>query len=65
MYIIDWIGRPLCQYCSDWHLEGGGPWEPTAITRSEAWLYRSFSHRRLDNGSCRLIAEFLHSMWEP
>ena len=36
MYIIDWIGRPLCDRCFDWHTDfDGGPYQPDAIVRAE------------------------------
>ena len=54
-YIIDWIGRPLCDLCFDWHMGWGqfqcladtnaepwrgGPYEPCATTRTVYLLQR-------------------------
>ena len=66
MYIIDWMGAPLCGRCMDWYVDGGKPYSPTAIERSMnhiAWIM----HRLLPANATAplLIAEFLRYGWEP
>ena len=63
-YIIDWIGRPLCNWCFDWHIgHNGGPYEPTAAQRTEKRLRRFFP--TLPKGVNASIAEFLRHWREP
>ena len=50
-------GCPLCDWCYDWYGAGGGPYEPTALQRSEKWLKRFW--RNLPEILCRIIASFL------
>ena len=64
MYIIDWIGYPLCDWCQDWYLKGGRPYSPNARDRwlltLAAYLAKSFPAELLPR-----LADFLVEDWEP
>ena len=62
-YIIDWIGRPLCNWCFDWHVAGGGPYEPTSLQRSSNRL--RYFWRNLPETVYESIAWFLRYWHEP
>ena len=66
-HILDWIGRPLCNACWDWHFgydHGmmGGPYEPTARQRAATLLTRWLP---IDDVACETISEFLIEWHEP
>ena len=63
-YIIDWIGRPLCDRCFHRHIgTGGGPYQPTALQRSENRLRRFWP--KLQKTVCEIIALLLRAWHEP
>ena len=63
-YIIEYIDRPLCNWCFDWHTDfDGGPYEPTAQQRCCVVVARWFPG--LPPDACSLIAEGLCSPYEP
>ena len=72
-YIIDWIGRPLCDWCFDWHIEyGGGPYEPTAKQRTSSRLQIMFARVAVGQRGDQLpatafdkIADMLREWHEP
>ena len=64
-YIIDWIGRPLCNWCFDWHIgNDGGPYEPNARQRTALRLRIMFENK-LPNTACDTIADMLRDWHEP
>ena len=66
IYIIDWIGEPLCNMCFDRHTdEDGGPYQPDAITRAENHVASIFRTKMLPDAAAKLVATFLHSWHEP
>ena len=65
MYIIDWIGRPLCDWCFDWHCDSdGGPYQPDAITRASDHITRVLFFP-VPHALVRRVAEYLHAWHEP
>ena len=61
MYIVDWIGEPLCEPCIERLVDGKGPpWWPDGRTRVQLVL-----ERRLPAKAAHLIAEFAREQWEP
>ncbi len=64
IYSIDWIGKPLCDSCFDWHTEfDGGPYRPHALDRAAQSM--SVIFHRLPKGVTITIAEYLHAWHEP
>ena len=60
-YILDGIGRPLCDWCLDWLFShDGDPYEPTARRRAARVLQRWWGPRHHVNEQvCVEIASFL------
>ena len=71
MYIVDWIGEPLCDRCSDVHIEGGPPvWQPDARARKAMLIEKLIFMRKLPQGYATkelsdIVASFLHHDWSP
>ena len=72
MYIMDWVGSPLCELCQDWQLKNGGPYEPSGITRAQRRLSMLFPQlqsgegmEEAADGPLRMIAKFLIEWHEP
>ena len=66
IYIIDWVGKPLCNQCFDWHTdEDGGPYQPNAITRAEKHITSILRTKKLPDTVANQVAMFLHSWHEP
>ena len=64
-YIINWIGRPLCDNCFDWHLGWfGGPYEPTGTQRATRLIGRWFPQLQAEEVIAN-VAEFLLEWHEP
>ena len=53
-YLPDGFEVPLCNWCLDWLLAGGGPYEPCARTRAAHRIQLWFPD--LDNLTCAAIA---------
>ena len=65
IYIIDWIGEPLCDWCFDYHIDaGGGPYQPDAIGRAATHI-EGVLRLPLPQNIFRSVAEFLHEWHEP
>ena len=65
VYIIDWIGRPLCDRCYDWHTDfGGGPYQPDAIVRATKHI-TGVLRLPVSGNLVRHVAEYLHAWYEP
>ena len=61
--LIDSFPVPLCKTCFHWYLEGGDPYEPTAIDRSAQYLWKIF---KLHATEVMInVASFLHDWTEP
>ena len=68
VYIIDWIGHPLCDRCFDWHVHHqSGPYLPSSIDRAENHLtVVLFRHvAEFPSILIRRVAEFLREWHEP
>ena len=80
-YIIDWIGKPLCDLCFAWHL-GVGPFlelQMAAEASGMSWTggpYEPTAITRaetllsrwmpvLQHGPARAVAEYLISLYDP
>ena len=60
MYIPDWVGRPLCEWCADRELLGERPpWQPDARARLQLVL-----QSRLPGRAAELVAEFARPGWQ-
>ena len=67
-YIIDWIGRPLCDVCFDRHDEGldnNEPPRPNARCHRANVVVKVLPQLRGDQEVARLIAEFLEWRYRP
>ena len=67
-YIIDWIGRPLCDVCFDRHDEGtdnNEPPRPNARCHRANVVVKVLPQLRGDQEVARVIAEFLEWRYRP
>ena len=61
-YIADPLTDPLCEFCMDWFIEGGGPFFPSAQQKCAMRLQIAF--RPLPWNVCFNIAEMTHDWYE-
>ena len=68
-YIIDWIGKPLCDTCFDRHVENTGidaePPRPNARCHKAAALLVVLPQLRDNAEVSRHIASFIELPWRP
>ena len=60
-YVIDWIGRPLCDYCQDWHLgEGIYAQHPQVLAAGLDWFGEPYEPTAITRAALLLQRWFEH-----